>query len=679
MTGLAPSLNNNLKDLSILYVEDDEEIRDQLSQFLRRRVGTLHTAVNGRDGLAEFRAHQPDIVISDIRMPIMDGLDMVAAIKRERPATPVIMTTAFNETEYFLRAIDIGVDKYVMKPVRVDTLVDAIACGASGLRAERQLRLAATVFATAAEAILIVDRLQRIVAANPACGEILGYPPEALPGLALDTLGADGRPGPTGAPWADIRADEAWHGEVWLKRRDGRPFPAWLSAAPAKAADSDSKSALLVVVFLDISEQKRRESEVLALNTQLYAAHNELEQRVEERTRELVAARNAAELASQAKSRFLSQMSHELRTPMNAILGLTELLHTDTQHPLQTGQKAFTGEILRAGWHLLDLINDVLDMARVEAGKMVLNVEPTALGEVFRECQELIRPVAERRQVRISPAPDALNHLTVRADRVRLKQVLINLLSNAVKYNRDGGRVEIEYRIADGRLSLGVSDTGLGIQPEDMKHLFKPFERFGEAVITQEGTGIGLALSQRLAEMMNARITVDSELGVGSTFWVELELVAGVAPIAGGTGGAAPAKRPLAALLDRADCLKGRSVLYIEDNGVNLFYMKALFASLPGTRLLTAGRFEEGLAMAIDEHPDAILLGIHPPGMGGNELLARLRLEASLAGVPVVALSADALPEDIQRGVAAGFDDYLTKPVRAEKLFECLLRLVGRQ
>ena len=274
----------------------------------------------------------------------------------------------------------------------------------------------------------------------------------------------------------------------------------------------------------------------------------------------------------------------------------------------RTGQKAFTGEILRAGWHLLDLINDVLDMARVEAGKMVLTIEPTSPGEVFRECRELIRPVAERRQVRIGPAPDALNHLTVRADRARLKQVLINLLSNAVKYNRDGGRVDIAYRVADDRLFLGVSDTGLGIKPEDMKHLFKPFERFGEAVITQEGTGIGLALSQRLAEMMNARITVDSELGVGSTFWVELELVAGVAPIAAGTGGAAPAKRPLAMLLDRADCLKGRSVLYIEGNGVNLFYMKALFASLPGTRLLTAERFEEGLAMAIDRAP-----GRHTP------------------------------------------------------------------
>jgi PAS domain S-box-containing protein len=676
MTSLAPGLSNNLKDLSILYVEDDEEIRDQLSQFLRRRVGTLHTAVNGREGLAAFRAHRPDIVISDIRMPIMDGLDMVDAIKREWPTTPVIMTTAFNETDYFLRAIDIGVDKYVLKPVSVDTLVDAIDRSASGLHAERQLRLAATVFATAAEAILIVDRLQRIVVANPACDQILGYPSDTLPGLALGALGADGQASLTGTPWADIRADETWHGEVWLKRRDGQPFPAWLSAA--RAREADSRDALLVLVFLDISERKRRESEILMLNTELYAARNELEDRVEERTRELVAARNAAELASQAKSRFLSQMSHELRTPMNAILGLTELLHTDTRHPLQPGQKAYTGEILRAGWHLLELINDVLDMARVEAGKMVLNIEPTTLGEVFRDCQELIRPVAERRQIRIHPAPDALNRLTVRADRVRLKQVLINLLSNAIKYNRDGGRVDIVYRVADGRLFLGVSDTGLGIKPEDLKHLFKPFERFGEAVITQEGTGIGLALSQRLAEMMNARITVDSETGVGSTFWVELELVAGVEPIAGGTGGTSKVQRPLAMPLDRADRLKGRSVLYIEDNAVNLAYMKALFASLPDTRLLTAKQPEEGLATAIEEHPDTILVGTHLPGMSGQELLARLRQEATLVGVPVVALGDDPMPEDIQRATA-GFDDYLTKPVQAEKLFECLLRLVGRR
>jgi PAS domain S-box-containing protein len=671
-TANAHRKTKSFKDFSVLYVEDDEEIREQLTHFLRRRVGTLYTATNGREGLESFRAHHPDIVVSDIRMPEMDGLDMVAAIKHDHPGTPVIMTTAFNETDYFLKAIDIGVDKYVMKPVKIDILVDAIDRSAHALQAERNLRLAATVFDTAAEAIIIIDRARGIVAANPACAATLGYPADALVGFQISLLDAPVEGGERGLPWEEICGAQAWQGEVWLKRGGGDRFPAWLSVGGAKTPEGELTHHVLV--FLDISEQKRREAEILGLNAELRAARDELERRVEERTRELVRARDAAESANRAKSQFLSHMSHELRTPMNAILGFTELLHTDTDHPLCADQKDCTKEILSAGRHLLDLINDVLDLARVEAGKLNFSSEPAPLGDIFGECLDLIRPLAAQRGIRIDICRDKLGPILVKADRIRLKQVLINLLSNAVKYNKDDGRIDIECQEMGSRLRLGVSDTGLGIDAEDIQRLFQPFERFGEAMKLQEGAGIGLALSRRLVDLMGGSITVESQPGRGSTFWLELDRATESELAEVVSGGDMPEVAE-----ERLACLNGRCILYVEGNPANLEFMRALFRKIPKARLITAERPEQGLELAFSEKPDFILLDIGLPGMDGYELLACLREHEELKSTPIVALSANAMPEEQARGIEAGFDDYLAKPARADELLVSMERLLCRK
>ena len=659
----------SFKDLSVLYVEDDDEIREQLTHFLSRRVGVLYTATNGREGLESFRVHQPDIVLSDIRMPEMDGLDMVGAIKQEKPSTPVIMTTAFNETEYFLKAIDIGVDKYVMKPVKVDTLVEALDRSAQALHAERSLRLAATVLDTAAEAIVIIDREGVIVAANPACVGMLGYPADALLGFNLSLLEASRGDEEGPLPWPRGESDP-WRGEVSLRRRGGERFPAWLSVGTAKTQEGQVTHQVLV--FVDISERKRREWEILELNEALRAARDQLEQRVDERTQELVVARDAAEAANRAKSQFLSQMSHELRTPMNAIMGFTELLHTDVSHPLPPDQKECTREILQAGKHLLNLINDVLDLARVEAGKLSFSNEPTRPGEIFRECLDLIRPLAENRGIQIAINCPAMDACLVRADPIRLKQVVINLLSNAVKYNRDGGRIDIECTVGDSRLRVGIADTGLGIDAEDLHRLFMPFERFGASMKNQEGTGIGLALSSRLASLMGGRITVDSRPGTGSTFWLELVLVEEAELARHAAVGDLPDRLKKPAIF-----LRGRKVLYVEDNPTNLHFMEALFARFPEARLITAERPEKGLELAFTEAPDLIILDIGLPGMSGEELLLCLREYDGLRNTPIIALSANAMPEDVTRGKAAGFDDYLTKPVEVDRLLNTLERLLG--
>lgn len=516
MTGLN---GNDIKDLAVLYVEDDDEVREQLSQFLRRRVGTLYIAHNGQEGLRAFREYQPDVVVSDIRMPVMDGLDMVGAIKREMPTTPVIMTTAFNETDFFLRAIDLGVDKYVMKPVRVDNLVDAINRSAVALKARRQSRLAATVFETAAEAIIITDRERRIIAVNPAFTEVTGFAAAEALGLAPTALAApDLAIGDI--PWDGIFGRDRWHGEIRLRRRGGGGFTAWLSSATALT--DDGVASHHVLVFTDLTVQKQSELKILELNQQLCQARDDLERRVMERTAELLAAKDAAEYANQAKTRFLSQMSHELRTPLNAILGFAQLLQLDADQSANPNHRRFTDEILVAGRHLLDLINEVLDLARVEVGKLKLDMAPTPVAEVMQECLSLMKPLALQRRVTIDLACPGLPGYQLLVDRVRFKQTLINLLSNAVKYNREGGLVCIACHELEDRLRISVSDTGPGIGQDDLRRLFKPFERLEGTMAGQEGAGIGLALSKSLVELMGGRMGVESKEGEGTTFWFEL-------------------------------------------------------------------------------------------------------------------------------------------------------------
>lgn len=662
------SLNGkDMNHLSILYVEDDEDIREQLAHFLKRRVGTLYIASNGKEGLESFRAHQPDIVVSDVRMPIMDGLDMADAIKHEHPGTPVIITTAFNEADYFLKAIDIGVDKYVMKPIKTEALVEAINSSAHVLQAERNLHLAATVFDTTAEGIIIADASHKIVSINPTCTHILGYPPSAISGFHLSLLADDSTRGDRqGVPWEQVLSRAHWHGEAYMKRRDGDVVPVLLSANMAR--DEQGNATHHVLVFMSIVELKQREAEITELNATLETTRQELERRVEERTWDLVAARDTAETANRAKSQFLSQMSHELRTPMNAILGFTELLHTDTDAPLTLEQKEHTTEILRAGRHLLDLINDVLDLAKVESGKFSLNLESVPIQEVFQDCLDMIRPLAGRRRIQVDYTVSG-NYL-VKADKTRIRQVFINLLSNAVKYNRDGGHIGIECHATPSDLRLGISDTGEGISEADKPHLFKPFERFGPSKHFQEGTGIGLALTQRLVELMGGTIAVDSVPGQGSTFWVQLEL-----------SGEDPAGQPKAKKRPPVgeaylECLNGRSVLYVEDNPTNLRFMQSLFDKLPDTRLLTAARADEGLGLALTERPDFIILDIGLPDMSGYDLLSYLRDDPALDGTPIVALSANAMPEDLERGREAGFAEYLTKPVHVDRLLATIKALL---
>jgi PAS domain S-box-containing protein len=374
-------------------------------------------------------------------------------------------------------------------------------------------------------------------------------------------------------------------------------------------------------------------------------------------------AREAAEAASRAKSEFLSRMSHELRTPLNAILGFGQLMDLDASTP---DQRESTSQILRAGRHLLSLINEVLDITGIEAGQLHLSTEPVRVSEVVEEVIDLMQPLAAARSVRVIPESAGLAGRFAHADRQRLKQVLLNLVANAVKYNNEGGRVHITCEEGDnGRIRIVVTDNGPGIPAAKMSRLFTPFDRLGTDA-NVEGTGLGLALSKRLVEAMKGTIGVRSAAGAGCTFWIELPLVD------------SPATR-LEMLTAHPSVVPGHAalkprgkVLYVEDNLSNLTLMKKILGRHERIELIPTMTGGLALDLARQHQPALILLDLHLPDIPGDEVLAQLRRDAVCCETPVVILSADATPGQAERLIAAGANAYMTKPIDLKQFIALL-------
>jgi len=506
--------------------------------------------------------------------------------------------------------------------------------------AEEALQLTQFAVDQSRDGVFLVDAQGCIIRGNDQACRNLGCQQEELIGIHIWEFDQDFSQADWLPLFARMRREGAVIFETRHRRKDGSTLPVEISASYIRFGDKEYGFSFA----RDISERKRAEEALRRLN-------EELEERVEQRTAELSLAKAESERANLAKSEFLSRMSHELRTPLNAILGFGQLLELEIREVEQADN---VQEIMHAGQHLLELINEVLDLARIESGKFTISQESVPLLPLIEECLTLIRPLAETRDIRfVETGRDCAGH--VLADRTRLKQVLLNLLSNAVKYNRVQGTVGIACVVDGDSVQIRISDSGPGLTPEQQGRLFVAFERLSADQSGVEGTGIGLALSKRLTELMGGQIGVESAPGQGSTFWVRMPIT-----------DAHPGATAETEVLEVPARVAGHSqfdVLCIEDNPANLRLIERILARRADIRLLSASAPGLGLELAVAYKPALILLDINLPDMDGYEVMQCLRESAVTRDIPVVAISANAMAKDLARGKAAGFVEYLTKPL----------------
>jgi protein-histidine pros-kinase len=487
-------------------------------------------------------------------------------------------------------------------------------------RKEAEARFEA-LLESAPDAIVVADDKGTIAVANHRATDLFGYSRDELIGHPVEMLvpqqNRDGHP--------DLRRGYVAHPAVrpmgaglqlWAQRKDGSKFPVDISLAPLETP----AGILVSAAVRDITDR-------LAAEEALRAAKEEAEQ------------------ANLAKSEFLSRMSHELRTPLTAILGFTELLQLGGMPADQ--RDLFVDRTHRAGQHLLSLINDVLDISRVEAGSLAMSIEAVDAAPLVEDAIELIAPMAQTRRIAVA---NTVRDAAVMADSGRLRQVLLNLLSNAVKYNREAGAITISSRAVGEIVSITVSDTGPGISEQDLPRLFQPFERLGVQTGEIEGTGIGLAISRGLVDMMGGTIEVASVPGEGTRFTVSLPTAEHLAPAKVSTAAGDRDRRTA-------------TVLYIEDNASNTVLVESALSMRPQIRFISAVQGQLGLELARDHRPDLVLLDLHLPDMTGEAVLAGLKADERTAAAPVIIVSADATKNRIRELLAAGAHDYITKPL----------------
>ena len=510
-------------------------------------------------------------------------------------------------------------------------------------RIEEQLRWTEESFRLMVEsvtdyAIVMLDPEGCVVSWNAGAQRIIGYSAEEIVNKHLSRfyLDADVE---SGKPQRDLdvaTAEGRCQAEGWRTRKDGSRF--WANVVTTAIRDQAGTLRGFAKLTRDLTERRQVEAD-------------------------LTNAKAAAETANLAKSDFLSGMSHELRTPLNAILGFGQLMESDSPPP-SPAQKASIEQILHAGWYLLDLINEILDLALIESGKLSLSPEPMSLRDVMLECKTMIEPQATKRGIHMT-FPEFDGPYFIDADRTRVKQILINLFSNAIKYNKEDGTVVVGCTASTrDRVRVTVTDSGAGLPPDKLVQLFQPFNRLGQQA-NIEGTGIGLVVTKRLVELMGGAIGVKSTVGTGSVFWFEL-----VSTAAPGLPDEVEAPKSVEPGSPGDELL--RTVLYVEDNPANLQLVEQLIARRPGMRLLAAADADTGVEIARMRQPDVILMDINLPGISGIEALAILRRDPTTASIPVVALSANAIPRDIEKGLEAGFCRYLTKPIKVHEFMDAL-------
>ena len=514
-------------------------------------------------------------------------------------------------------------------------------------------------------AIVITDLHANIEYVSPAFTDITGFENDEVLGENCRMLKSGETPDEVYDDlWATIKSGNVWQAEWKNRKKNGQLYWESISITPIMGETGEITNYL--AIKQDISERKNAELEILDLNTNL-------EEKIAVRTVELEAARIEAEKANAAKSEFLSRMSHELRTPMNSILGFAQLLEMGQ---LSITQLKNVGHILRSGKHLLQLINEVLDISRIEAGRISLSLEPVELHGLFVELMDSVKPFAQSRSITMETTVET-EGIHVMSDRQRLKQVMLNLINNAIKYNHHGGHVFVNARLLDedgttpAMVRIFVKDTGTGIHADDIPKLFTPFERIGAEKSDTEGTGLGLTVVKKLVDVMDGRLGVESALGEGSTFWVELPFSRSQLQHATSNGDIHH--------LEEVTNQSAGTVLYIEDNASNIELVEQILAtSRPSVRLVTNMYGKQTVQLAIQNKPRLILLDLNLPDMHGSDVLRALKSTPETSDIPVMVISADAMPRQLDVLRSSGAEEYLTKPLDIPHFLDAIDRHIHR-
>src|SRR3984957_9327969 len=653
----------------VLVVDDEPQILESIHDLLEDDFEVV-VSTDATAAVELLRHAQIAVILADQRMPKLTGGEFLAKAREICDATRILIT-GYVDIDALIRAVNEGqIHSYVPKPWEPATLKVTVLKAATYSKEVTQRKKAAEIVAEQQEAlarseaayrrqtkilrsvldnmcdgVLVTDELGKMVLLNPAAEQMVGPGAKEIPRAQWSEELGIYRPGTTlfypahELPLARAMRGETADGIELYVRNEQRPEGMFANVSVRPLKDDQGKINGGVAVIRDVTLAKSAESM-------------------------LRQAKDEAERANRAKSEFLSRMSHELRTPLNSILGFAQLL---SMAGLAVQQHDNVQQILKGGYHLLELINEVLDLARIEAGRLSMSPEPVRIRDAVKEAFDLVRPIASLQNITLSVDFSAYGERYVQADRQRLKQVLLNFLSNAIKFNRSNGLVVLRCdEIQNLRLRVEVADTGPGIDEEGLRKIFVPFERLSADRNAIGGTGLGLALSKRMIEAMGGTIGIESTVGVGSRFHFELSLVEPA-----GEPRLDPDSHGGLATLGQAASYQG-TILYIEDNVSNIRLIQQILARYPAVQLLEAMRGKLGLELANTHLPHWILLDLHLPDLGGEEVLRALQQEPRTRGIPVTILSADATPGQIHRLKAAGAREYLTKPLDVKQIIRLL-------
>ncbi len=673
-SSVAPNDYAYLKTLSVLYVEDEQDVRQQMEQFLKRRCAQVYVAEEGRAGLSIFQKQHIDIVITDILMPVMDGLTMSELIKSEKPGTPIVITTAFEETRYFHRAIDIGVHQYVNKPINAEMLERALLKCAHTLRAEAALReveeryhllfrlsrIAIVVSDGSTESVAKdVDSQSRILDCNQTFLDLITC--DDLKKLQEKSFSELITPKSIGIFTDRVQHELSTQGlarefELELLKKDGSVIP--VVAQTILRRSETGKPPEIWTVMLDISERHKIEQ-------QLREYQDHLQELVYQRTQQLEKAKMQAEYANHAKSVFLANMSHELRTPLIAILGFSQLMERDERLPEDVQRNLTT--INKSGQHLLSLINDVLDIIHIEAGSTQVAQESFDLPYTIAAVEDIMRTRAVDKGLAFKVEYSGVLPGFVVGDERHLRQVLLNLLGNAVKYTDDGEICLIVSAEPNQHIRFEVTDTGPGIAAEEQQRIFQPFYQTEGSATTGEGTGLGLSIGQEFVRLMGGELTVESALGQGTRFSFSLPLTPTDAAPYFNTGAR------VAGLAAGQPC---PHILLTESYPGAQQMVKQLLEQI-GCDVCVASNGREAVELSQSRQLQLILMDMLMPEMDGYQAAQSIRTLACGNKPPIiVALINSAFEQDRNRAMEVGCDGVLSKPVDAEHLFETIGRML---